>query len=121
MGFTVAKIKIENIFDGKRSKELDFLVERGALLSVVPKETLRELGVTPRQKKSFTLVNGKKIVRQIGEGRFHYKDYSGPSLVIFGEKKDKILLGVLAIESMGLEIDPLKKRLKPGELLLSVL
>lgn len=118
MGFTVAKVKIENIFNGKKSRALDFLVDTGAFLSVAPKEILRELGVVPREKKSFTLADGKKIVRQIGEVRFCYKSYSGPSLVIFGEKKDKTLLGVLAIEVMGLEVDPIKRQLKPTELLL---
>lgn len=118
MGFTIAKIKIENIFNGKKSKEMDFLVDTGAFLSIVPKEVLKDIGVIPKQRKSFTLADGKKIVRQIGEVRFHYKNYSGPSWVIFGEKKDKTLLGVLAIEAMGLEVDPIRKQLKPTELLL---
>jgi clan AA aspartic protease len=118
MGLTVAKVKIENIFDGRKSKELDFLVDTGAFLSIVPKEILKEIGVKPEQRKVFTLANGKKIMRRIGQVIFHYKKYYGPSWVIFGEREDKTLLGVLAIESMGLEVDPIKKRLKPTELLL---
>ena len=93
-------------------------MDTGAFFSVVPKEILRNAGVHPRRRQTFTLANGHKIIRQVGGALFRYGKYEGEAPVIFGEKHDKALLGVLSIEAMGLEIDPVKKRLKPTELFL---
>jgi len=118
MGITQVTIQIANLTDGARPQTVECVVDTGAFLSVVPRETLKKLGVVPKQKKQFTLANGRKITRWIGEVRFCYHTHSGPSWAIFGEKGDKALLGVHAIEAMGLEVDPVNKRLKPTELLL---
>jgi len=115
---THVTIQIANPADGARPQTIECLVDTGAFFSILPKELLGVAGIRPRRKQTFTLANGRTMVRQVGDALFRYKSYEGAAPVIFGEKRDKALLGVLSIEAMGLEVDPVKKRLKPTELLL---
>ena len=93
-------------------------MDTGAFFSIVPKVILRAAAIRPRRRQTLTRANGQKIIRQVGGALFRYGKHEGAAPVIFGEKNDKALLGVLSIEAMGLEVDPVKKRLKPTELLL---
>ena len=45
--------------------------------------------------------------------------HSGPAPVIFGEKGDEPLLGATTLESLGLVLDPFKRRLLPMRMLLA--
>ena len=51
-----------------------------------------------------------------------YIDFSfneiGASPVIFGDKEDIYLLGVVTLESLGLILDPIRRELKPLPMLL---
>jgi len=118
MGMTHVKIQIANPADGARPQPFECLVDTGAFFSIVPKEILRVVGIRPRRKQTFTLANGRTMVRQVGDALFRYRKYEGPAPVIFGEKDDKAVLGTHAVGAMGLEVDPVKQRLKPTELLL---
>jgi len=42
----------------------------------------------------------------------------GGITVIFGEEKDTAILGVTALEALGLEVDPIKNTLKKAQLLM---
>ena len=118
MGMTHVTIQVANAADGVRPKTVECLVDTGAFFSIIPKDVLRAVGVRARRKQTFTLANGHVIVRRVGDALFRYGKHEGAAPAIFGEKHDKALLGVLSIEAMGLEVDSVKKRLKPTELLL---
>jgi aspartyl protease family protein len=111
MGITVLKVGIANPGRPAKVRELEFLVDSGAIFSVVPKKILKELAIKPMAEQAFRLADGTEIVRKKGSAVFRYKDRVGTADVIFGEDGDFTLLGVLALESMGLGLDPLKREL----------
>ena len=76
------------------------------------------LGIEPLVEESFRLANGTPIVRRKGTALFRYGEKIGGADVIFGESDDAPLLGVLTLEALGLTLDPLKRELRPMELLL---
>lgn len=118
MGFTKVKVEICNPKMPEKWKEVGLLADTGAMYSVVQSETLRELEIEPIGKRKFTLANGEKIEREIGGALYRIGEYEGYASVIFGLESDKELLGVTALEEMGLQVDPITKELKPVELLL---
>lgn len=118
MGFVNAKFSLEDIRTGGLRREIELLVDTGALYSIVPGRLLRELGIQVVQKLEFELANGQPIQREVGEARFFYDGRKAVSPVIFGEEGDAAVLGVVALESMGLEVDPVKKQIRPTRLLL---
>jgi len=119
MGLTVLEIEIGNPGYPEITEKLEFLVDSGAIYSVVPKEILSKLGIKPIGEQEFRLADGSKIIRKKGIAFFKYKDQVGGSDVIFGEKGDSILLGSFTLESLGLFLDPLHRELKPLPIILA--
>ncbi len=119
MGLTDIQARIANPARPRRSARLKFLVDSGALYSVVPTPVLRRLGIKPGKTKSFILADGTEIKRSIGQALFRMNGDEGASPVIFGEKGDSILLGSVSLEALGLMLDPLKRELRPLPMILA--
>ena len=113
-----ARFSLEEIRQGETRREVELLGDTGALYSIVPGSVLRELGIQPVQKLEFELANGQPIEREVGEARFHYDGRKAVSPVIFGEEGDAAVLGVVTMESLGLEVDPVRKQIRPTRLIL---
>jgi clan AA aspartic protease len=116
MGLTDIKMTVSNPADPSRLQELTFLIDSGAIFPVVPRETLAELGILPQRTESFSLADCTHIEREVGTAMFTYKGKTSAAPVIFGEPGDAILLGVVALESLGLVFDPLRRELRPAVL-----
>lgn len=93
-----------------RSECVEFLVDSGAIHSVVAAGTLERLGVEPLDGQ---VADGTKVVRRKGGAVFRYGDRIGVADVIFGEVGDSNLMGATTLKSPGLALDPLKRELKP--------
>jgi clan AA aspartic protease len=113
MALTYLPVIISNPVQPKRAIKLDFLIDSGAIYSVVPEKILRKLRIKPEEEREFTLADGRKIKRKLGIARFEYNGKKGGAPVIFGEKGDQTILGATALEAMGLALDPLKRELIP--------
>jgi clan AA aspartic protease len=98
---------------------LKFLVDSGAVYSVVPAPILRRLGIKPAKTRSFLLADGREIKRPLGEALIRIKGDEGTSPVIFGEKGDSVLLGSVTLEVLGFMLDPFKRELRPLPMLLA--
>ena len=112
MGMTYVQMKMARSGDGKKARTLKFLVDSGALYTVAPEKTLKELGVKPHSTRIFTLANGEVIERKVGDALFAYRGQKGSSPVIFGEAGDSNLLGTVTLETLGFILDPLARELK---------
>jgi len=118
MGFTTVKVKICNPRYPERQREAELLVDTGTVYSIVPGEVLKELRIEPLGKRTFLLASGARIEREVGGALYRIGEREGYASVVFGEKGDKALLGVTALEELGLQVDPVTKELRPTELLL---
>jgi len=89
------------------------------LYSIVPGEILRSVGIRPYGTETFTLADGSTITRDVGNAFFRINGRQAPTpAVIFGEKGDGSLLGVVALESLGFSLDPRTGKLRPVPLFL---
>ncbi|MBI2835532.1 MAG: aspartyl protease family protein [Acidobacteria bacterium] len=113
MGLTHIKARIANPARPSKTARLTFLVDSGAVYSVVPARTLRRLGIRRHSTRTFTLADGSEITRDIGDATFVIDGNRGASPVIFGEAGDSVLLGSVSLEALGLILDPLKRVLRP--------
>lgn len=121
MGLTVLEIEVGNLANPEITEKLEFLIDSGAIYSVVPTEVLDKLGIKPITTQTFRLADGSKIVRKKGGAVFKYGDRIGVADVIFGEKGDSLLLGAFTLEALGLALDPLKRELIPLPMILAAL
>jgi len=61
VGVTFQKVRISNPRrPGTRAVEVEFLVDTGAIFSVVPRTLLRKLGIRPMDRQQFSLADGTK-------------------------------------------------------------
>ena len=121
MGLTVLEIEVGNPAAPDVTRKVEFLIDSGAVYSVVPKSILEGLNIKPLKEETFRLADGSKIVRQKGIALFRRDDRVGGADVIFGESGDSTLLGALTLEALGLALDPLRRELKPLPMLLAAL
>lgn len=119
MGLTVLEIEVGSPANPKVTEKVEFLIDSGAVYSVVPTAILKRLGIKPLSEEEFRLADGSKIIRKKGIALFKYKDKLGGADVIFGEEEDSQLLGALTLEALGFVLDPLKRELKPLPMVLA--
>jgi clan AA aspartic protease len=119
MGLTTPRLVVKERRRARKSATVDFLVDSGAVYSLVPGATLRRIGIEPYRTVDFSLADGTVISRQVGDAYFEFGGEGGAAPVIFGESGDEPLLGATTLESLGLMLDPFKRRLIPMRMLLA--
>lgn len=112
MAITFLKVKVINPEHPKKIKECQFLVDSGAVYSVVPQNVLKSLGIKPTSSQEFTLANGEIIKRPAGKAYFKYQGKVRAAPVIFGDR-EVFLLGATTIEAFGMILDPIRRELRP--------
>jgi len=120
MGQTVLKIEIASPARPDVWETIDFLIDSGAVYSVLPTPVLQQLGISPLTEQEFRLADGSRTVRKRGVALFRYKDRIGGGDVIFGEDEDANLLGALTLDSLGYALDPLRRELRDLPMILAV-
>ena len=119
MGLIFLAIAIANPARSEEFHTERFLVDSGAVYSVVQRPVLDALGIRSHSRRTFTLANGDQIERHLGDALFRYKEHRGAAPVIFGEPGDSNLLGIVTLEALGYVLDPLKRELRALPMLLA--
>ncbi len=111
------RARIWNVENPSITRDVELLVDTGAVYTVLPSSLLRELGVRPIGRRKFRLANNQVIERDVGVIGIEVEGIKAHTTVVFGDE-GVYLLGVVALEELGLEVDPIKGKLKAMELLL---
>ena len=116
MGSVNADVIVSNPADRTRKWEGRFLVDTGATDSLVPRQHLEAIGLAPEAERTYVLADGSEIRMGVAVARIELMGEMVGGTVLFGEPDAEPLLGVTALESLGIEVDPLNRRLKklPG-------
>lgn len=117
MAITFLDIIVKNPQNQRKSITGHFLVDSGAVYSVMPTLMLKKLAIRPTDTQKFTLANGEVIEKKVGNALFEYRGKVRGSPVVFGEK-GILLLGAVSLESLGVILDPINRELKPLPMLL---
>ena len=96
-----------------------FLVDSGAIYSVLPEETWRALRLKPEREVEFTLADGTAITRRVSGCRFEIRGAAATSPVVLGEEHDGALLGAVTLETLGFMLNPLTREILPMRMALS--
>src|SRR5713101_1339809 len=79
MGLTSQKLVVKESRRARRKATVNFLIDSGAVYSLVPARTLRKLGVRPHREIDFSLADGTTIRRRVGDAYFELKGEGGAS------------------------------------------
>lgn len=119
MGLTYIKADLSAHPSAKKTKMVRFLVDSGAVYSVLPEKVWKSLGLKPLREVEFTLADGSTISRAVSECNFVIHSRQGTSPVVLGAAEDAPLLGMVTLEVLGLMINPLSRELLPMQLVLA--
>ena len=112
MGATHVTVLIRNPAHPERTWEGLFLVDTGAPDSLVPRPHLEAIGLGPKGQRSYELADGREIKMDITTADIEFMGEIVGGTIIFGEAGAEPILGVTALESVGIEVDRLNQRLK---------
>lgn len=112
MGATHVTVTIRNPSDLEKSWEGLFLVDARAIDSLVPRQHLEAIGLKPRGQRVYELADGSELRMDVTVGQIEFMGEFVGGTIIFGDENAEPLLGVTALESVGIEVDPVNQRLK---------
>ncbi len=119
MGITTAILRVREHRKSKKFADVEFMVDSGAVYSLVPGKTLDEIGIEPYKEMSFFLADGTSIKRKVSTAYFEYENEGGAAQVIYGEEGDTPFLGATTLEALGLVLNPFTRTLHPMRMLLA--
>jgi len=97
---------------GERWETVEALVDTGATYSVLPRAILEDLGVVSHDRRPFTLADDRQIELEVGHIWVKAEGRSAIVLVAFGNGGQS-LLGAVTLETLGLAVNPVSRRLVP--------
>ena len=99
---------------------LRFILDSGALYSVLPEVVWKRLRLRSSRTVEFTLADGTLISRGVSECTFTIERIAATSPVVLGRLHDAAILGIVTLETMGLMLNPLSRELMPMKMMLAL-
>jgi clan AA aspartic protease len=96
----------------RKKFEAEFLVNSGATDSTAPASGLVKAGIPRRGRMAYELADGTTVEYDFGLAEIEFMGELTSGRVIFGPEGCEPILGVTALESVGIVIDPASQRLK---------
>ena len=112
MGITQVTASVRNPARPTKLWEGLFLVATGAVDCMVPGKYLRALGLKSRGKRTYELADGSEVTLNVTVAEVEFMGETVGATVIYGPDDAEPILGVTALESVGIEVDPRSQRLK---------
>jgi predicted aspartyl protease len=119
MGLTYVDGRVRAPGRRQRPRRVRFLVDSGAVYSVLRERDWRALHLEPERELEFVLADGTALTRSVSECVFELEGRRATSPVVLGETEDEALLGAVTLETLGLMLNPLSRTLQPMRMVLA--
>jgi predicted aspartyl protease len=115
MGIFRTTIQIAHLTNAERRLTLaDVMVDTGSEYNWVPRGVLESLGVAEERVERFETADGRILTRPVGYAMIYAGSRNSPTIVVFAEPGDMVLLGAFGLEGLNLRIDLGRKELVPA-------
>ena len=111
MGATHVTVTIRNPADPEREWNGPFLVDTASHNSLAPRPQLEAIGLKPKGQRVYELVDGTELCLDITTAEIEVMGEIVGGTIIFGEPDAEPLLGLTALASAGIEVDPTNRQL----------
>ena len=112
MGLIHVTVTLRRVEGAADSYVADFLVDTAVTDSLAPGRALRLVGIEPVGRMAYELADGTLHEYAFGLARIEFMGEVTAGRVLFGPDDVEPLLGVTALESVGITIDPVTRTLK---------
>lgn len=109
MGHVYQQLKLSAV----RAEELTMMIDTGATYSLISPALAERLGVARfPERQAVTLADGRQIEADLGPVRVEIEGRAGTTMAVIADCPEP-LLGVEALEVLGLAVDPTAGKLVP--------
>ena len=112
MGATHVTVTIRNPAQPERTWEALFLVDMRTMNCLAPRKHLEAIGLEAKGRRAYELADGSELRLDVTVAEIEFMGEIVGGTIIYGEAGVEPLLGVTALESVGIEVDPVSQRLK---------
>jgi clan AA aspartic protease len=112
MGLTHITVAVSDLAKSAAPYEGEFLVDTGAIDCLAPSDRLLAAGIRPEGKAVYELADGTPVELEYGFARIEFFGEETVAQVIFAAPGSEPILGAVALENVGVVVDPVSKTLK---------
>jgi clan AA aspartic protease len=112
MGAIHVTVSLRASQKSRKKYEADFLVDARATDSMAPATALKRAGIVRRGRMAYELADGTTVEYDFGLAEIAFMGELTSGRIIFGPDECEPLLGVTALESVGITVDPANRQLK---------
>ncbi|MFI5385894.1 MAG: aspartyl protease family protein, partial [Fimbriimonadales bacterium] len=105
-------VTLKQTIDAPAEYREQFLVDAGATDTMAPSDALDRAGIKPVGSPVYELANGEVQEYRFGLATIEFMGEITSGRVVFGPAGCEPLLGVTALESVGIDVDTVNKALK---------
>ena len=115
MGIFRTTVGVASLVDPLQRADVEnMMVDTGSEYSWIDEERLARLGVVPVRTDRFETADGRILERHVGFAMLHAGGRMAPSVVVFAQSGDLLLLGAHGLEGLNLRVDLGRKELVPA-------
>jgi clan AA aspartic protease len=115
MGTFSVRFVVRHPMHANQQLELEGLVDTGALFSQIPADVLSRIGVIPSGTRAVHYADGTRDVVPVAKADIAIEGVETATVVLCGRAGSLILVGATTLETLGLGVDPIHKKLIPIE------
>ena len=112
MGMIHVTVSLRANEKSRKRYEADFLIDTRATDSMAPAKGLEKAGIKRRGRMAYELADGTTVEYDFGLVEIEFMGELTSGRVIFGPDACEPLLGVTALESVGILVDPTNRSLR---------
>lgn len=115
MGIFRTTLSVAPLTDPDSRREfIDVIVDTGSEYNWIPADALRQLGIQPVRVDRFETADGRVLERDVGFAMLYAGGRSTPTIVVFAQPADLLLLGAFGLEGLNLRVDLARRELVPA-------
>ena len=112
MGMTHITVAVSDLAKSTSPYEGEVLVDTGAIDCLAPSDRLLAAGIKPEGKAVSELADGTPVELEYGFARIKFFGEETVAQVIFAAPGSEPILGAVALENVGVVVDPVSETLK---------
>jgi clan AA aspartic protease len=111
VGTFAVKFTVSHPLEPERRLELEGLVDTAALFTQIPAEILTRIGIAASGSRAVHYADGTRDVVPVAKADITIDGVETATMILCGRPQSLVLLGATTLETLGLGVDPVHKKL----------
>jgi len=95
--------------------DVEMVADSGATLTTIPETVAEEVGLVKSGRALVRLADGSRRTVEMADAEVEIRGDRAPVRVLIGPPGQVSLLGLTTLETLGLKVNPVERRLEPSE------